>query len=107
MINVLQQYSNTYGIIDKNIFNYETIDDEFYDFILNRQLTNARKYLIEKNYNWDELYTDLFHNLIPKLPQEKQGECIIAVAEYMYRNAFVVDKEINATACLLELISAV
>jgi DNA polymerase III delta prime subunit len=105
MIMLLQQYYNTYGIINNNIFSYDTMDDEFYDFILKKQLTKARKYLLDKNFNHDEIYKKLFDNFIPKLPKEIQGQAIIVLGEFSYRTAFCVDKEICATACLLELMS--
>ena len=34
MINLLQQYSNTYGVVNENIFTYQDIDEEFYNFLL-------------------------------------------------------------------------
>jgi replication factor C small subunit len=104
MLGLLQQYSKQNGNIDNDIFNYESIDEEFYQYILNRQLTKARTYLIERNYNYTELFRLLYDNLIPKLPKEKQPQAILYISEYMYRDAFVVDKEINATACILEII---
>lgn len=103
MINLLQQYSKKNGIIDVGIFDVEKVDTEFYSLIMNKKLTDARKYVIERNYNFDEMYRNLFDNLVPLLEKPKQAQCILVIAEYMYRNAFVVDKEINFTACLIEL----
>ena len=105
MTQLLQQYSNTTGIIDENIFNFQQIDDEFYQFILNRQLTKARTYLIEKNVNYDEMFRGLYDNFVPMLPKEQQGQVIILISTYMHSNAFVIDKEINFVALLLEIIS--
>jgi DNA polymerase III delta prime subunit len=104
MINLLQQYSNTYGVVNNDIFNYQDIEDEFYNYILSSQLTKARKYLIDRNLNPEEVYRKLFDNLVPKLQKDKQAQAIITIAQYGYQNAFTVDKEINLTACLLELI---
>jgi len=103
MINLLQQYSKKSGMIDSGIFNVEKVDTEFYEMIMNKKLTDARKYVIERNYNHDEMYRNLFDNLVPLLAKPKQAPCILVIAEYMYRNAFVVDKEINFTACLIEI----
>ena len=89
--------------IDENIFNVDTIDEEFYDFIMNHKLTNARKYLLERNFNYDEIFRALFDNLIPKLEKKYQAEAIKIISEHMYKNAFVVDKEINCSAMLLYL----
>jgi len=104
MIQLLQQYYNTNGIIDNEIFTYERIDEEFFTYILNKDLTNARKYLIERNSNPVEVYRSLFDNFIPRLEKDIQGQAILLIAEYLYRHAFSVDPEINITACLLEII---
>lgn len=104
MINLLQQYSNTYGVVNNDIFNYQDIEDEFYNYILSSQLTKARKYLIDRNLNPEEVYRKLFDNLVPKLQKDKQAQAIITIAQYGYQNSFTVDKEINCVACMLELI---
>jgi replication factor C small subunit len=105
MINLLQQYSKKSGMIDPGIFDVEKVDTEFYQMVMNKKLTDARKYVIERNYNFDEMYRNIFDNLVPLLDKPKQAQCILVIAEYMYRNAFVIDKEINFTACLLEIMS--
>ena len=39
------------------------------------------------------------------LNKDKQAQCILIIAEYMYRDGNgVIDKEINFTACVLEII---
>jgi len=104
MINLLQQYSKKNGVIDSGIFDVEKVDAEFYDLVMNKKLTDARKYIIERNYNHDEMYRNMFDHLVPMLDKSKQAQVILVIAEYMYRNSFVIDKEINFTACLLEII---
>lgn len=103
MINLLQQYTKQNGIVDNAIFNYEKIDSELYQLILNKKLTAVRKYIIERNYNYSELYRAMFDNLVPLLDKDKQAQAILYIAEYMYRDSFVIDKEINLTACILEI----
>jgi replication factor C small subunit len=103
MINLLQHYSKTSGIIDSGIFDVAKVDVEFYEMVLNKKLTNARKYVIERNYNFSEMYRNLFDNLVPMMEKSKQAPCILVIAEYMYRDAFVIDKEVNFAACLLEI----
>jgi len=104
MIQILQQYSTEFGVITDDIFTYQDIDDEFFDFLLNKQLTKARKYLIDRNLNPEEVYRKLFDKFVPKLDKTKQAQAIILIAQYGYQNAFTVDKEINLCALLLELI---
>jgi len=105
MLNILQRYSTENGIINNDIFNYDKIDEEFYELILNRKITQAREYIIQKNYNYDELYRSLFDNLIPKMEKQLRGPAIVTIAQYQYWSSQVMDKEINFTACLIELIS--
>lgn len=103
IIQTCQKYSSVNGIIDANIFNYEKIDDEFYNYIINKEFGKARKYMLDKDYNYDEMFTNLYREFVPMLEPRKQAQTIITIAEYMYRNAFVIDKEINFSALLLEL----
>ncbi len=57
----------------------------------------------QTEFTW--LYRWLFDNLIPELDEEIQSDSAIVVAEYLHRDAIVADKEINASACLIELMS--
>ncbi|MFA5484928.1 MAG: AAA family ATPase [Candidatus Pacearchaeota archaeon] len=103
MLGLLQQYSKQTGIINAEIFNYQRIDSELFELVLNKKMRKAREYVIQKNYNYSELYRALYDNVIPRIDQSSQGEAYITVAEYMYRDSFVIDKEINFFACLIEL----
>jgi len=105
VLSLLQKYSEMNGIIDENIFNTQTVDKEFYDLILNKKLTDARKYVMEKSYNYDDLFTKLFHEFIPLLENGNRGQGILDIAEYMHRHSFSIDPEINFTALLVELMS--
>lgn len=105
MMGLLQQYSKQNKNIDSGIFDYEKVDTELYEMILNKQLTNARKFIIERNYNFDEMFRSFFDNFVPMLDKGKQGQAILIISEFMFKNSFVIDKEINFTACLLEIIS--
>lgn len=106
MITICQKYSKTSGCINEEIFKFDNVSEEFYDFILSKNYRKAREYLIQKNYNYSELYRELFDNLIPKVENtSKRGQIIITIAEYMYRHSIVIDPEINAAACLLEIIT--
>lgn len=105
MLSMLQQYSTISGHVDENIFKYESVDEEFYDFILNKQFTKARQFVIDSGYNLDELYTALYRNLVPRLKKEVQGQAVMSIAEWQYRSAFSADKEIPFAAMLLEIIN--
>jgi replication factor C small subunit len=105
MLNLLQQYTKQNGMVDNLIFDYEKIDGELYQLILNKKLTAARKHIIERNYNYDELYRAMFDNLIPLLEKNKQAQAILIIANYMDQSSRSIDKEITLTACILEIIS--
>ena len=85
MLGLLQQYSKQTGIINDEIFNYQRIDSELFELVLNKKIRKAREYVIQKNYNYSELYRALYDNVIPKIDQASQGEGYITVAEYMLR----------------------
>lgn len=104
MLSVLQQYSTISGHIDNQIFKYESVDEEFYDFILNKQFTKARQFVLDSGYNFDDLYVSLYRNLVPRMEKQLQPQAILAIAEWQYRSSFSADKEIPFAAMLLEII---
>jgi len=106
VVQLCQQYSAVNGNIDSNIFNYEKVDEEFYNYLLNKEFNKARQYMLDKSYNYDEMFTNLYKEYVPLLPKREQPHAIILIAEYMHRNAFVIDKEINFSALILELMGA-
>ena len=105
-LNILQQYSKqTNGVIDDGIFNFETVESKFFDMILNKDFNNARKYVIESNHNIDELYRELYDNLLPKIQnQQTMAEILIIIADYMHKSVTAFDKEVNFAACMMEII---
>jgi DNA polymerase III delta prime subunit len=106
MLNILQQYYNQNNkVIDNNIFNFECVENEFFDYILTYEFQKARQYIIESNHNIDDMYKALNDNLLKKIPKDKIPQVIVIIADYMYRNSFVIDKEINFAACMMEIIS--
>ena len=107
MLNLLQQYTKQNGTVDSAIFDYEKVDDELYQLILNKKLTAARKFVIEKNYNFSELYRAMFDNLVPMLEKQQQSQAILIIADYMKWSTQVIDPEIHFTACILEIIGII
>lgn len=103
MINLCDKYSQINGSIDGNILSFEKLDEEFYDFILNKKYHKARKYLIERNYNYSELYSILFKEFVPRLEKHKQPQAILTINEFQHMHAFAVDPELPAAACLITL----
>jgi DNA polymerase III delta prime subunit len=117
-VNVIKQnYPDIRKIINavqkasvKGIFNIDIaldskeIVDKIHKEILSSNVIELRKYLIE---NENEFQGD-YHNLMKQylnyvydssIDDMKKREYILILSEYMYKDVFVLDKEINAFAC--------
>ena len=105
MISLLQKYSKINGMIDNQIFKYTVIDDEYLTLIQEGELTKARTYALDKNFDFDEMYTVLFRKFVPLLEKDSQPQAILVIADYMHQSATAIDKEITYTACLIELMN--
>jgi len=83
--------------------------DELYEYIESNNPIKARKFLVEN----DEKFNGEYHSLLKLLfnytfekediQEDKKRDLLILISEYLYRNTFVLDKEINAFTCCLEL----
>lgn len=102
---LLQKYSGMNGVIDENIFKTQAVDKELYDLILNKKITEARQYILDKSYNYDDLYVKMFHEFIPLMDKGLRAQAILEIGEYMHRHSFTIDPEINFTCLLVELMS--
>lgn len=104
MYGLLQQYSKMNGIVDENIFNFQSIDDEFYQLVLNKKFALARQFVLDAGYNLDDMYSNLYNNLLPLIEDiGKRYQIIILIADFQYKAAFSNDKEIPFAALLLEI----
>jgi len=104
MLKILDQFQKTYGEINKTIFTVEAIDEEFYDYIMNCDMKHIREYIVQRNLNYDELYTNIYENIIPKISGRVRGEAILIINEGQKWNNQVANKEINFIATIYELI---
>jgi len=107
MLNIMQKYSDQNGRIDDDIFSFCSVEDEFFDMIVNKQFTKARQYVIESNFDIDELWRELYDKLLPRLDKPQMAQALITIAKYQFWSSQVVDKEINFAACLIQLITEV
>ena len=90
-------------------------DNELLAKIMHGVRTNSlglRKYLIENEDRFQGDYDTLLANFLDflyeqDLPDMKKKEMIVIIADHLYKSAFVVDKEINAFACLVSLEKAI
>jgi len=79
-----------------------------YKKIVGKKSLEARKYLIENEDRFQGDYDTLLANFLNYIYntnlQDAQKKAFIAnIADHLYKSAFVVDKEINAFACLVNL----
>jgi DNA polymerase III delta prime subunit len=103
-----QKYVKGNGmILDEGILDFRTVDDNFYDYILNNEFTKAKEYVFKNSLNIDGIYTDLYRNLCPKLDKSKYAPVLITLNRYAVQNTQVVDKELNFVSCLLEVIGLI
>lgn len=108
MLNILQQYSKSNeNVIDIDIFKFQTVDDEFYKYILDCDFTKARKYCIESNVNYTEMYKKLYDNFLPIISKELYPEILDIIGEYDYKNSQGTDKEIQFACCLMSIIGSI
>ena len=66
---------------------------------------NIRQIIADsKNRTFELLYRHLFDNLDEFVPDGKKAICILHIAESQYRSAFAVDKEIEISALIINLL---
>jgi len=67
-----------------------------------------RKALIESEQTFNSDYTSLLRNLFNYVDEAETNAdlkrfYLLTISEYLYRDGFVIDKEINCYACLIQL----
>lgn len=107
-INAFQKYSVTGTLNITEGADRNEIILKVHEYVQNHKVMELRKFLIENEHEFQGDYSALLkyylNNLYSsKLPDEKKRQCIVLISEYLYRDVFVVDKEINAFACFCEL----
>jgi len=106
MIKLLRDCHEQFGVVSEKIFNIKKLNDGFYQLILNKKITKARRYIVDNNINYSDVYQLIRKNILDSGLIENMGvraELYITLAEYDFRNAFVSDPELNFAACLIEL----
>jgi DNA polymerase III delta prime subunit len=92
----------------KNTLHANSIVLKIHTNIVSNKILDLRKYLIENESEFQGDYSCLlkeYMNYIIKLDinDEIKKQIIVSIAEYLYRDVFVIDKEINAFACLCQI----
>ena len=109
-INVIQKYCITGVLAIKENADRNGITNKIHKFIKENKLIEMRKYLIENELEFHGDYNSLLKSylnflyeadIVSDIKENKKREAILTIAEYLYRDAMVLDKEINAFACFL------
>ena len=107
-VNTVQKYCITGTLEVTTNINTKGITSDIHEFIKSNKLVDLRKYLIENESDFQSDYSSVLKGYLNFLYEsdvkdDKKREAIIVIAEYLYRDALVLDKEINAYACFLNL----
>jgi len=91
-----------------NINSDSELLETIYKKIVSKNSLEARRYLIENEDRFQGDYDTLLSNYLnfiytANIVDLKKKEMIAIIADHLYKSAFVVDKEINAFACLVNL----
>ena len=109
-INNIQKYSVNGRLMIEKEETDKAFIDELYEKIEAKQVVKVRKFLVENddkfNGEYHSLLKLLFNYTFEKedLKEKFKRDLLIIISEYLYRNTFVLDKEINAFTCCLELV---
>jgi len=110
-INELQKNVIDSKLCIANINSDNELLETVYKKIASKKVLDARKYLIENEDRFQGDYDTLLGNFLnfvysSNLDDTMKKAFIAIIADHLYKSAFVVDKEINAFACLVNLENA-
>ena len=124
-VNIVSDYIKTYypdlrkciGALEKNTVNGELaplttssyaseIFEKALDFFKDKDIRKTRDLIASNlsNNDFENFYRFLYEHLDSITTDlDKQDMIVVKIAEYLYRNSFVADMEINLIACLIEI----
>ena len=109
IINDLQKFSiNGELIIKENDNIYDISEYVIKSLIERKNSLDIRKYVIESEKLFNNDYHQLLRGMfdfvyISQIPDNVKKMMVLEIGEYMYRDAFVLDHEINFFCCVLAL----
>lgn len=105
ILNELQKYAAS-GSIDVGIFANiagESLD-ELFELIKHKKFTDMRKWVADNSdQDSNELFRKIYDMATDKIELKSMPGFVVTLADYMYKNAFVADPEINLIAFLTEI----
>lgn len=104
LLNELQSYSNN-GKIDSGIlvdFDEQSIQS-LMQAIKEKKFDAMRAWVTENEFDDSDVYTKLYEVGGSYLKKDSIPQMIMILAEYQYKSAFAVNKDINLMACFTEI----
>jgi DNA polymerase III delta prime subunit len=92
------------GSVDAR-FSYKGVSDtvgRIRDLIRSKDLNAVRSYVMTARPDFTTVYRGLF-DTVERLAPGSESKTAIKIADYMYRDAIVADREVNFAACCLSI----
>lgn len=110
ILNEIQRVSLTHEKIDESVLSVNRfMKDDLSGLIKSLQsgsFKDMRKWVAENSdIDPNSLYRELYDELYNLLESASIPQAVLIIHEYLYKNAFVADKEINMVACMTELMA--
>lgn len=107
-INSVQKYSVGGELNITQATDRQEIVKKVHSYIESKTVLDLRKYLIENEVEFQGDYSSLLKSYLnyiynQTLDDAVKKQVIVTISEYMYRDVFCVDKEINAFACFCQI----
>jgi DNA polymerase III delta prime subunit len=106
VINELQRYSQL-GKIDVGVLAQvaDVSITEIVKYIKDKDFGAVRKWVATNEIDSTIFFRKLYDNLYDFLKPHSIPQVILILADYQYKQAFVVDQEINIVACLIQIMA--
>jgi len=106
VINELQRYSQL-GKIDVGVLAQvaDVSITEIVKYIQDKDFGAVRKWVATNEIDSTTFFRKLYDNLYDFLKPHSIPQVILILADYQYKQAFVVDQEINIVACLIQIMA--
>ena len=104
VINELQRYSQ-FGKIDTGILTQiaNVSIAEIVKHMREKDFGSIRKWVAMGEYDSNTVFRQIYDALYDIMKPQSIPQAVLILADYQYKQAFVVDSEINLVACLVEL----
>jgi DNA polymerase III delta prime subunit len=104
VINELQRYSQ-FGKIDTGILTQiaNVSISEVVKHMKDKDFGSVRKWVASGDFDSNTVFRQIYDSLYDIMNTSSIPQAVLILADYQYKQAFVVDSEINLVACLTEL----